>query len=190
MQKFLIFDKRDSTYFLSTKNGRYTRVKHIQLAEQFNRKTAENIIKNNVGSKDFDFISIIPATFVTNESRSDALSQAHNECAQTKQYHTGGKELDRLKIIDETLGKMLSELSEEQKKMDQELSDIYHFVMIHKKLPAHKGYMIYSILRDTLIKRSDIKERIRKLQIINGRHCAKYTPRTGKYEELTEIFGE
>lgn len=189
MQKFLIFDKRDGTYFLSTKNGKYARVKHIQLAEQFNRKTAENIIKNNVGAKDYDFISIIPATFAETEAEANSSLLKKTVGYKQAKSHKTSDELDQLKSIDDTLEKIMGELSEAQQKIDLELSDIYHFIMIHKKLPAHKGYIVYSILRDTLIKRSDIKERIRKLQIVKGKQCARYTPRTDKYEELSEILG-
>lgn len=92
-----------------------------------------------------------------------------------------------------------NDLIEKLSKIDQEISDIYHYIEFNN-LDAYKGFKAYKLLQETLIRRRKVKNELLKIQIftettvqdlfdgkleqrINGLYNKSYKPRV-----LTELF--
>lgn len=94
---------------------------------------------------------------------------------------------------------MKNDLIEKLSKIDQEISDIYHYIEFNN-LDAYKGFKAYKLLQSTLIRRREVKNELLRIQIftettvpdlfngrleqrMNGINNKTYKPRV-----LTELF--
>lgn len=86
-------------------------------------------------------------------------------------------------LMQDTIDKMSEMLSE----VDREISDIYHFLIEHKRLPANKAVKIFYLWYDVLMRRSEIKKYMAALRTGLEPHTYSYSPRTNLYAKLERL---
>lgn len=162
------------------KKGQYNNqiliVEDINVASKFKRYEAENVIETLATDNSFTDLQI---KFAVKFKDSIILDEDLNEHIKSENYsdtviNAIDALRDDLKLRNAYLLSILSEI-------DLEISDIQHAAEFYK-LNLVKGYKLYKLLHDTLLKRREIKNEIDKVDLILNTNVNNAL--SGKVDEL------
>lgn len=181
MTEVYLFDRRRRTYLNSTPDG-FTDVSKKVSANTYKSDVATNMLNSNIPKSRRQFIEIVkcdsaPVVEINPErpKQSDTVVQSP---AKPK-LHMEAKQI---------ISNAVSQLDDEISMLDLEFNDIYHFMLHHANLPAHKGYKLYKKMTDVLVKRSEVKLLRNKMSIVMKAKIEPYKARTNTYEELEQLI--
>ena len=142
--------------------GRYGEVDSVNKAIKGGLHRLSNIVNNSISPSKRSQCKVIAFTSIKHEP----VVEAPKHVAA---IHTGSmfdNIFEQLKKVDLTaFHKEHSELSQKMSKIDQEVSDIQHYIEFNK-LNAAEGYMAFKMLQDKLLERRVIKDDLAKFQML------------------------
>lgn len=152
--------KIGKNYIGVNKNGTYTEVHKIEDAYRGNSyHKMSNVLKNCVAKDKRKRCTITEVKFPSSINAEvkpvDVTSNSSIDDVVKKL-----KAVSSLGFQDE-----LNELHKKESLIDQEISDIYHYIEF-STLNAADGYKAYKLLKDTLLRRRAIKDEVAKYKMI------------------------
>jgi hypothetical protein len=149
--------------YIGCVNGKYTEVNNIHLAMKGPMHKLTNLVKNCVAPDKRKKCNIV--------AESTELQNSYKTATKVTNIVTNStfdEVIAKFKTIDVSgFTKEHSELSQRLSQIDQEITDIQHYIEFHK-LNAAEGYKVYKLLQDKLLVRRGIKDDMAKFQILNN----------------------
>lgn len=149
--------------FIGCVNGKYTEVDNVHLAIKGPMHKLTNLVKNCVAPDKRKKCNIV--------AESNEIQNSYKTVAKVTNIvanSTFDEVIAKFKTIDASgFAQEHSELSQRLSQIDQEITDIQHYIEFHK-LNAAEGYKVYKLLQDKLLIRRGIKDDMAKFQILNN----------------------
>lgn len=211
MSEFVLADiSGKKRYVKRDSNGRNTIVTSIKLATKFTEKIkAENFIKNSMSAKNRNKWVVLSNDTDNDRDKSESDKFEKEGDLSISEYVESDDlkwlyKVLELEKLNEDLLKEKAELESQQSAVDQELSDVYHFIKDHNP-PAHIRTKVYKVQQNVLQRRECIKKKLTYLRIVLGAfnenlskvaiserlknvYSCDYKDRTGVYSELERML--
>lgn len=169
MSQYIITD--GTRWIMQDRHGRYVPTSCEALADVYSNKQADSILKNSLSKAlkscfHVERIDELPA-FIKQVTQEDIQENVElPSIAQNIKYW-----VDKIEGLNGLASEALrrkKELIEQLSKVDQELTDVDHYIEL-KKLNAAQGYKAYKMIKERRIKRRSIKNELEVLNIILGK---------------------
>lgn len=149
-------------YIMKNHEGKYIPIRNAALADEFDKTTAERILKNSVAKRNRVNMKVVRV-----ESKNNALTQIDNQTSvyvpdQIKSWIQKIHKLNGLTIEAEN---RRDELHKELSRIDKSICDLAHYVEF-RKLNACLGYEVYKKWHDLRLERRQIKNELDVVNII------------------------
>lgn len=149
--------------YIGCVNGKYTEVNDMNLAIKGTMHKLTNLVKNCVAPDKRKKCNIIP--------ESSEIQNSYKTVTKVTNIVTNStfdEVISKLKALDVTsFTKEQGELSKLLSQIDQEITDIQHYIEFNR-LNAAEGYKAYKLLQDKLLVRRGIKNDMMKFQVLTS----------------------
>jgi hypothetical protein len=196
----IIVDRKKNRFINAAGLKRFTYKRNIESAMVYDEWTAKNIVSSNLPKElkktaevilveqDEKTGTLLKIYDPQNKIRADNAKAMMDNGTGKKhrnqiQLH-GYRGSDCAALMRDTSDKLSEMLSE----VDREISDIYHFLIEHKRLPANKAIQIFYMWYDVLLRRAEVKRYIAALKSGLNPQIYRYVPRTDLYEKLEKMI--
>lgn len=149
--------------YIGCDNGKYTEVSNVNQAVKGPMHKLNNLIKNCVAPNKRTKCKIIEESSIVQESYKTVTKVTN--IVTNSVFDEVMSTLKTLNIVDIT--KEHGELSQRLSQIDQEITDIQHYIEFNK-LNVVEGYKAYKLLQDKLLVRRDIKNDMAKFQVLTS----------------------
>ena len=188
--------KIDKNFIGYDAEGRYGEVNSINKAIRGNLHRLSNIVNNSISPSKRSQCKVV--AFSTVKEVPSVVAPKHTEEGHTESMFDSV--FAEIKKVDLTsFHKEHSELSQRMSRIDQEVSDIQHYIEFNR-LNAADGYKAFKLLQDKLLERRVIKDDLAKFQMLAAakvsdiydgtfdKHIAEFESRTYTPRFLTHLF--
>lgn len=153
--------KCGANYIGCDSNGKYIECKGIANATRGPMHKMQNVVNNCIAPNKRGKCKVVEY----NQSFITPVVKVHTSASPTSRFDSIVKQI---KSIDFTgFDSELAQLSDKLSKIDQEITDIHHY-MEFNKLNAAEGYKAFKLLQDKLVERRGIKDDMSKFQMLSA----------------------